>query len=147
MKCQSILFVAFLFLLSACGATKDTSSTNSLYDTNWQLEYMSGPRIAFDGLFPDKKPEIIFNEATKEVTGNNSCNGYSASYSFNGIAMDGTSISFGDPGPTTMMYCGEGEKQFLNMMKKINAYGFDADGKLLLKLNEVPMMRFKKVNK
>ena len=60
--------------------------------------------------------------------------------------MDGTSLSFGDPGPTTMMYCGEGEKQFLNMMNKINAYGFDADGKLLLKLNDVPMMRFKKVN-
>lgn len=146
MKIQSILFVAFLVLLSACGTSKDMSSKNSLYGTTWQLEYISGPRIAFDGQFPDKKPEITFNEATKEVTGNSSCNGYSAPYSFNGIAMDGTSLSFGDPGPTTMMYCGEGEKQFLNMMNKINTYGFDADGKLLLKLNDVPMMRFKKVN-
>ncbi len=146
MKIQSILFVAFLILLSACGTSKEMSSKNSLYGTTWQLEYMSGPRIAFDGLFPDKKPEITFNEATKEVTGNASCNGYSASYSFNGIAMDGTSLSFGEPGPATKMYCGEGEQQFLNMMKKINAYGFDGDGKLLLKLNEVAMMRFKKVN-
>lgn len=146
MKIHSIIFVTFLVLLSACGTSKDMSSKNTLYGTTWQLEYMSGPRIAFDGLFPDKKPEITFNEATKEVTGNSSCNGYSAPYSFNGFAMDGTSFSFGEPGPATKMYCGEGEQQFLNMMKKINAYGFDADGKLLLKLKEVPMMRFKKVN-
>jgi heat shock protein HslJ len=146
MKIQSVLAVAFLVLLSACVTTKDMNSDNSLYGTTWQLEYMSGPRIAFEGLFPDKKPEITFNKKTKQVTGNNSCNGYSASYSFNGNAMDGTSISFGDPGPTTMMYCGEGEQQFLNMMKRINTYGYDSDGKLLLKLNEVPLMRFKKVN-
>lgn len=146
MKMQSILYVAITFMLFACGSTNDTSKKQSLYGATWQLEYMSGPRIAFDGLFPDKKPEITFDEATNQVSGNNSCNGYTASYSFKGIAMDGTSISFGDPGPTTMMYCGEGEQQFLNMMKKINAYGFDADGKLLLKISEVPMMRFKKVN-
>ncbi len=146
MKIQSILILAFLILLSACGTSKDMSSKNTLYGTTWQLEYMSGPKIAFEGLFPDKKPEITFNEATKEVTGNAGCNGYSAPYSFNGIAMNGTSLSFGEPGLATKMYCGEGEQQFLNMMKKINAYGFEADGKLLLKLNEVTMMRFKKVN-
>lgn len=143
---QSILCIATTFILFSCGSTNNSSKKQSLYGATWQLEYMSGPRITFDGLFPDKKPTIAFNEATKEVTGDNSCNGYTASYSFNGIAMDGTSISFGEPGPTTMMYCGEGEKQFLNMMKKINAYGFDEEGKLLLKINEVTMMRFKKVN-
>jgi hypothetical protein len=29
-------------------------------------------------------------------------------------------ISFGEPGPTTMMFCGEGEKSILDMMRKIN---------------------------
>ncbi|MDC7999845.1 META domain-containing protein [Aequorivita todarodis] len=126
----------------ACGSKKEVNSSEQLYGTTWQLEYMSGPRIAFDGLFPNKKPEITFNKATSEVTGNNSCNGYSAKYTLNG-----KSISFGEPGPTTMMYCGEGEPQFLNMMKKINGYSFDADGKLNLMIGEVPMMRFKKVEK
>ena len=42
-----------------------------------------------------------------------------------------------------MMYCGEGEQQFLSMMKKINKYSIDKDGKLILMINEVPMMRFK----
>ena len=141
MKIQSILFVLILTLMTACGSQKEMTKSDQLYDTTWQLEYMSGPRIAFDGLFPDKKPELTFNKTTNEVTGNNSCNGYTAKYTLNG-----SSISFGEPGPTTMMFCGEGEPQFLNMMKKINAFSFDADGKLNLMMDEVPMMRFKKVS-
>lgn len=138
MKIQSILFVLFLFFVTSCGTQKEMTKSDQLYGTTWQLEYMSGPRIAFNGLFPNKKPEITFNKATSEVTGNNSCNGYFAKYT-----LSDKSISFGDPGPTTMMFCGEGEPQFLNMMKKINAYSFDADGKLNLMIDDVPMMRFK----
>lgn len=141
MKTQSIVFVLFLSLVMACGSQKEMTKTDQLYNATWQLEYMSGPRIAFEGLFPDKKPELTFNKESNEVTGNSSCNGYSAPYTLNGM-----SISFGEPCPSTMMYCGEGEQQFRNMMKKINAYSFDADGKLNLMLNEVPMMRFKKVS-
>ena len=140
MKIQSILLVLLLTVVNACGSQKEMIQSEELYDTTWQLEYMSGPRIAFNGLFPDKKPEITFNKQSMEVTGNNSCNGYRASYTLNG-----SSISFGDPGPATMMYCGEGEPQFLSMMKKINAYSFDSDGKLVLKLDDVAMMRFKKI--
>lgn len=142
MKIKALQFVFLLFLMTACGSQKDMINTDQLYNTTWQLEYMSGPRIAFDGLFPNKKPEIAFNKDNSQVTGTNSCNGYSANYT-----LDGKLISFGDPGPTTMMYCGEGEPQFLSMMKKINAFNFDADGKLNLLIGEVPMMRFKKIMK
>lgn len=142
MKTKSALFVLCLCLITACGSQKEVNSSDQLYGNTWQLEYMSGPRIAFDGLFPNKKPEITFNKATSEVVGNNSCNGYSAKF----ILKD-KSISFGEPGPTTMMFCGEGEPQFLNMMKKINGYSFDKDGKLNLMIGEVPMMRFKKIEK
>lgn len=103
---------------------------------------MSGTRIAFEDLFPDKKLKIKFNKSTSEATGNNSCNGYSAKYT-----LDDKSISFGDPDPTTMMFCGEGAPQFLNMMKKINVYSFDADGKLNLIIDDMPMMHFKKTQK
>lgn len=142
MKTQLFLSIGlFILILGSCASTKNPGE-EKLYGTTWQLEYMSGPRIAFEGLFPDKKPEIMFNKATSEVTGNNSCNGYTAEY-----ALDGKSISFGEPGPTTMRYCGEGEPQFLNMMKKIDGYSFDADGKLNLMIGDVPMMRFKKIQK
>ncbi len=115
-------------------------TNESLFTANWGLEYLSGPRIAFDGLYPDKKPQISFNKATRKVEGNNSCNGYSAAYT-----LVNDDLSFGDPDPTTMMYCGEGEKFFLSTMKKINKYKIDGDGKLNLMIGEVPMMRFKKM--
>ena len=112
-----------------------------LFGTQWELEYLSGPKIAFEGLYPDKKPVISFNKDAKKVEGNNSCNGYTAPYTING-----KSISFGEPGPTTMMYCGEGEKFFLSTMEKVNQFSLDTDGKLNLMIGDVPMMRFKKVS-
>jgi heat shock protein HslJ len=114
-------------------------SKDSLFNTSWELEFLSGPRIAFEGLFPDKKPNITFNKTTNKVEGNNSCNGYSADYT-----LKGNDISFGEPGPTTMMYCGEGETFFLKTIKKTNKYMIDSHGKLNLMIGDVPMMRFKK---
>ncbi len=139
MKSLQILLIGFLSLaLTACNSNKNTAD-NDIYNTTWELEYITGPRIAFEGLFPDKKPKITFNKETKKVTGNNSCNGYSADFT-----LDGNTISFGEPGPTTMMFCGEGENVFLKTMKKINAFNI-TDGKLNLLLDDVDMMRFHKV--
>ncbi|MEZ4898855.1 MAG: META domain-containing protein [Saprospiraceae bacterium] len=111
-----------------------------LYLHTWELEYITGLRIAFEGLYPDKKPKIRFNKETHRVEGNNSCNGYAAEYK-----LKGDRIAFGEPGPTTMMYCGEGEQQFLMTIKKVNRYQIDADGKLNLLLDNVPMLRFKPI--
>ncbi|WP_418511715.1 META domain-containing protein [Corallibacter sp.] len=131
----SLLVIAVI----SCNSSK-SSSEDVLYNTQWELEHLSGPRIAFEGLFPDKKPQITFNKDTKKVTGNSGCNGYSAS-----VTIDGNSISFGEPGPTTMMFCGEGENHFKNIIKKVNAYTIDEEGKLHLLLDDVTMMRFKNV--
>lgn len=142
MKSSKIFFLALILLVSvlACNTTKNMPPAE-LFGTQWELEYLSGPKIAFEGLYPDKKPVISFNKAAKKVEGNNSCNGYTASYTING-----KSISFGEPGPTTMMYCGEGEKFFLSTMEKVNQFSLDTDGKLNLMIGDVPMMRFKKVS-
>jgi len=139
MKKSLYLLASMLTLLFVSCASTNTNS-KELFSSTWELEYMSGPRIAFDGLFPDKKPFIKFNEATSEVNGNASCNGYASKYTLNGSA-----ISFEEPGPTTMMYCGNGEGQFLNMIKKIDKFSIDKDHKLNLMIGDVPMMRFKKI--
>ena len=128
----------FVLLFFSCSSSKK-STNEALFNTTWELEYLSGPRIAFGGLYPGKKPKITFNKTTNKVEGNNSCNGYLADYNLNG-----DEISFGEPGPTTMMFCGEGETFFLNTIKKVNKYNIDDDGKLNLLINDVPMMRFKK---
>lgn len=139
-KQTTLIFILTTFLFISC-AVKNNLDSETLYNTTWELEYISGPRIAFDGLYPDKKPKITFDKTTNKVSGNNSCNGYSADYTLNG-----SSISFGENGPSTMMYCGEGENVFMNMIKKINKYSFDQDGKLNLIIDDVTMMRFKKTN-
>ena len=129
--------LAFRSTNHATQRTSDDNTSGALYDTAWELEYLSGPRIAFQGLFPDKKPLIRFDATTQQVTGTTGCNGYSASYT-----LENHTISFGEPGPTTMMYCGEGEKYFLNTLQKVNTYTIDAEGKLNLMIDEVSMMRF-----
>lgn len=144
MKKYTILVISVLTLLiTSCTASKEAKNTENIYDTTWELEYISGPRIAFEGLYPNKKPQITFDQKETKVYGNNGCNGYSAPYTLNG-----KSLTFGEPGPATMMFCeGGGEQQFLQQMKKTTSYTIDKDGKLNLIEGDVPMMRFKKVAK
>ncbi|MTH17579.1 META domain-containing protein [Flavobacterium sp. LC2016-01] len=133
----------FMVLLTSCKASKEASSGGNLFGTTWELEYISGPRIAFEGLYPNKKPQITFDQKETKVFGNNGCNGYSAPYT-----LSGKLLTFGEPGPSTLMFCdGGGEQQFLQQMKKITSYSIDKDGKLNLIQGDVPMMRFKKVAK
>ncbi len=139
MTLKQLTFPLFaLIVLSSCSSTKNAGN-EELYKHTWELEYITGTRIAFDGLFPDKKPYLNFEKSTNMVTGNAGCNGYSSDYK-----LKGNSLTFGEKGISTMMYCGEGEQQFLNMLKKINSYSIDKDGKLNLWMDEVPMMRFYK---
>ncbi|WP_426483905.1 META domain-containing protein [Flavobacterium sp. 2] len=144
MKKYTLAAVSVLMvLLASCKTSKDASSGGNLFGTTWELEYISGPRIAFEGLYPNKKPQITFDEKETKVFGNNGCNGYSAPYT-----LSGKSLTFGEPGPSTLMFCdGGGEQQFLQQMKKITSYSIDKDGKLNLIQGDVPMMRFKKVAK
>ncbi len=139
-KIPLIFAFALLYILGSCGSNKSTSNT-ALFNTAWELEYISGPRIAFEGLFPDKKPQITFNKETGEVSGSGSCNGYAAKYTLNG-----KSISFGEQYPTTMMFCdGGGEAQFTQTIKKVDSYTIDSDGKLNLFIKDIPFLRFKKI--
>jgi len=128
-----------LLLFSACGSTKSTG-TESLYGPLWELEFLSGPRIAFEGLFPDRKPQISFEKGIGEVIGNSGCNGYRAPFELNG-----QNIQFGEPGPSTLMYCGEGETHFRNIIRKVDGWRLTEDGKLELLLGDIPMMRFKDI--
>lgn len=142
-----LLSTVLLVVITACSSTKhvDTITPNkgsqALFDHTWELEYMSGIRIAFEVLFPENKPSLTFDDVEKVARGNAGCNGYAAVYK-----KEADNISFADPGPSTLMYCGEGEQQFLNMMKKINRYSVDENGKLNLMIDDIPMMRFRKID-
>ena len=139
MKKQTLLVFALLSVFLMSCSTNMMGDNSKLYDNGWELEYITGPRIAFEGLFPDEKPVISFNKSTNMVTGSTGCNGYNTQYK-----MSGKMISFEVPATTTMRYCGEGEAVFLKTMKEVKSYRMSTDGKLELLMNDVVMMRFKK---
>lgn len=141
MKKHMLSLLLPIFILG-CSGTKTTTGKTGLNEGAWELEYISGPRIAFDGLYPEQKPYITFNEAESQYGGNSSCNVFSGPYT-----LKNNTIKFGDA-IKTMRYCeGGGEETFLKMLGKVNRFAFDSDGKLLLLLDDIPMMRFKKIAK
>lgn len=134
-----------VFMIGSCSSTKHADSvpvqkeSTALYNATWELEYISGIQMAFEDLFPDKKPELKFDSTGNMVRGHAGCNGYSAMFTTNG-----SEISFSNPAPSTLKYCGKGEPQFIETMKEINRYSIDTEGKLNLMINGVPLMRFHK---
>lgn len=127
-----------IILSSACSSSKN-SKNKTIAGYTWELEYLKDSKVAFEELYPDKKPQISFNAETKTVSGNDGCNGYSAPYT-----LKGNSLYFGEPGPSTLMYCGEGSSAFRETIKKINSYKIKED-KLVLLTDDVEVMRFYKI--
>ena len=117
--------------------TTPSPGTGNLSGT-WELNYISGPRIAFEGLYPDKKPFVSFDLATNELRGNTTCNGFTSKYT-----MNGNNVKFADA-LKTMIFCeGGGEETFLNMLKKVNKYAVSGST-LTFMIDDVAVMRFSK---
>jgi heat shock protein HslJ len=112
-------------------------ATNSKLEGNWELNYISGIRIAFDGLYPEKKPFIRFELGQSMISGNTSCNGFSSKYTVNGNA-----IKFAPPLSTMMACPGDAEKTFTGMLQKVNKYALSDDNTLNFLVDDVAVMRF-----
>jgi heat shock protein HslJ len=137
-----LISIALPCLFLACNSGKKASSENNLaaLDGKWQLNYITGPRIAFDGLYPDNKPTITFDLKRNKISGNTSCNNFSSP-----LNASGKKISFKDAMAMTKMACpGEGETVFLQALKKVNSYDVTAGYTLTLLMDDVAMMRFTK---
>ena len=131
---QLLLRNGKILLMKFKGVIVDYAELNG----DWELNYISGPRIAFDGLYPDKKPFIKFNLSENEVGGNTTCNGFSSK-----MVINGNKISIAEPFAKTMIFCeGGGESTFLNMLKKANKYAVTNDNTLTFLIDDVAVMRF-----
>jgi heat shock protein HslJ len=145
MKNFFLAFVIFSMAFTSCDSTKSASKTAAALEGTWQLNYITGPRITFEGLYPDKKPTINFDLKEKRVSGNNSCNQY-----FGALLLDGKKINFKDAKMgSTMMACpGTGESTYMKTLEKIGNYSISKDGKTLSFISgTIEMMRFEKVEK
>lgn len=144
MKRVAILVLAVISTLSACNTLKnavEASSDLSKLGGTWELEYISGPRIAFNGLYPGNKPNMVFDIQAKRVSGNSSCNSFSGK-----LIADDTSINFNEPMISTKMACpGEGEAIFFETLKKVNKYTITGDTTLNFLMGDISIMRFKKI--
>lgn len=134
----TILCLAFV----SCNTTKSTVNKSASLEGTWELNYITGSRIAFDGLYPEKKPTIVFDLKENRVSGNASCNSYSGN-----LNVDGNKISFKDPMAMTKMMCKDiqGEDIYMSTLQKINSYSISEDGKTLnFIMGDIGMMRFTK---
>ncbi|QBQ42216.1 META domain-containing protein [Sphingobacterium psychroaquaticum] len=104
----------------------------------WELDYISGPRIAFDGLYPGKKPTLIFEAGEKRVKGNGSCNNFTSQ-----VDISGASIKFGPVAGTKMACEGQGEPLFFQTLEKVTSFGVSGNT-LNLVMGDIAVMRFKK---
>jgi len=108
----------------------------------WEMNHISGPRIAFNGLYPGKVPIIEFNTREKKFSGNTSCNSFSGT-----LVADDSTISFNEPFIMTKMACpGEGEATFIQTLQKVNTYSVSNDTTLYFMMGDIVIMRFIKKN-
>mgnify|MGYP003577548632 CR=1 FL=1 len=115
-----------------------TASDETALNGTWEVDYISGPRIAFDGLYPDKKPSITFNLPDTVATGNSSCNNFRASFRLNG-----NDIKFSMPMSTKMACEGQGESTFFKTLQSINKFSV-SDNTLTLIMGDIAVMRLKR---
>ena len=119
----------------------DASSDSSKLTGTWELNYITGSRIAFDGLYPNKKPTITFDVVNNSVSGNTSCNNFSGQ-----LKVTGNKIDFTGPIAMTKMMCqdGKGENVFVETLKKVNTYTISNGTSLNFIQDDMVVMRFSK---
>jgi heat shock protein HslJ len=142
MKKMNLIVTFIVLTLTACNATKNTTNSSNSLQGEWVLTYISGPRIAFEGLYPNEKPTVNFDLASQKVFGKNSCNNYSGK-----LNLVGNKINFKDSKmAVTMMACpGNGEGVYMSMLEKIDSYSISDNGKQLMMFGDgVQLMRFEK---
>jgi heat shock protein HslJ len=103
----------------------------------WEMNYITGKRIAFEGLYPNKKPMLIFQFPSNEVRGNTSCNGFGGR-----VTIDGNKISFSNLVSTLMACEGNGEQSFVQALKNVVSYSFTDENTLVLHDKNGMLMRF-----
>jgi heat shock protein HslJ len=142
---KNILSLSFLLLLfigfqaHAGKKPKKKAPAPSALTGSWTLNFITGPRIAFDGLFPDRKPTLEFDKKEMRVFGQSPCNRYNGPYTHKG-----DSLRFSNNIAMTMMACEEaqGENLYVQTLKKINRWKLNPDGQLELYTGNIMMMRY-----
>jgi len=140
-KILTIFLYAVIF--QACDSSKKNSSSiqgGNPLTGSWSLVYITGPRISFDGLFPDKKPFVSFDTVQQRISGHTSCNRFSGPY-----LREGNNISFREPLIMTRMMCAsgaQGETTFIFMLNKTSGFHVKEDTLVFSDSSDIMLMKF-----
>ncbi len=137
-KSAVIIALVVSVVLSSCGVMKKdkTNQDSTKLSGEWVLTYITGPRITFDGLFPEAKPTIVFDLEKAKVSGNNSCNSYGGD-----LVLKGNTIKIEKPFSTMMACQGSGEGTYMEILKEIETYKID-ETVLSFYKGDIEVMRF-----
>lgn len=116
----------------------EASVVNNELEGTWEVDDVSGAKIDFDELYPNKKPIITFNFSDHKLTGNSSCNNFNTTF-----VINGNNIKFNDPMATKMACPGEGEPFFFNTLKTVTRYSISGNT-LNLITGDIAVMRLQK---
>lgn len=135
-----VIGAATVLMLSCKSSSRSigTSAPGQL-DGTWELNYITGPRIAFEGLYPKKKPFLTIETAKSHTNGNSGCNNFMGP-----IFIHDDSLRFGNMA-STMMACAEGqlgENVFLKTLPMVKTYRLAGDTLWLRGTLNVDVMRF-----
>ncbi|MEC5166072.1 heat shock protein HslJ [Flavobacterium sp. PL11] len=123
------LFIMFSIILTYCSCTtmKISDKQSKDIEGSWELNHITNSEIAFNDLFRDEKPTIIFDLKKNMLSGGTSCNRYSGE-----LDRKENKINFKKDIALTKRYCpGDGEKTYLSALQKTNSYLISPDGKTL----------------
>lgn len=116
----------------------ESTSKALVINGTWEVDYLSGTRIAFDGLFPNKKPTINFDLPSTKATGSGSCNTYNTSFT-----IEGNKIKFGKLMSTEMACEGDGEAAFFKTLQTVTQYSVTGNT-LNLIMGDIAVIRLKR---
>jgi len=120
MKHLHLITSLFFLIVGSCSSPKTAQSMidPNILNGSWEVTELPGAAFTMDVLYPEKKPTMLFDVATKKVSGTTSCNSYNGTYKVNGSVID-----LSAPMAMTRMACpGDGESTFVNELKKVNGW-------------------------
>lgn len=144
MKKIFLMLMVFSSMVISCKTNQKISQSEDTMQGSWKLNYITGSRISFDGLYANNVPNITFDLKENRFSGSNSCNRISGSFT-----LDKNKISFdNDKIAMTMMACqGNGDQVFMSNLQKVDSYAITEYGKVLtFFMGDVALMRFEKMN-
>ena len=138
---KKLIFILTLALLASCKSRQAADpqfTKEGALDGNWVLEYVSGGDM--QALYPGNPPTLFVDLKENRASGKDGCNNYSGP-----ITVVGNRLTFGPDMITTKMACpGDGERTFLDAIRKVNTFSIGTDGKLNLISGDVAILRFVK---